>query len=321
MTISFKTVITGVAAAALVFVASAVLPAGTSAVTITPPRCIFNTIVQPHNNGGTTLSWRVTGARNVHLNGVGDVDDSAALVVFPNEITTYTITATGNGGITTCSAVAHPVSSFSGNPYTFGFGNVPINTNRVCAVQASPDFVVPGGTAVLSWTAAGAMNAFIDNGIGNVGTSGARVVPAPVVPLNYTLTAEYSDGTNRSCTTTVNPFVGGAVGAVGGGQAPGAFVLQTPGVTLQGQQPSQVGQPVQPLQLGQLGQPVAVQTASTVFPNVNVTPTPIAGPVTSVSLNQVPYTGPEDVLYVLAMLLVAVGAGLVLFRNRRIVLA
>lgn len=291
MTISIKNVAIAVSFIALLYVVAAALPADSHA--INPPKCIFNTIVQPQNNGGTTLSWRVFDATNVHLSGVGDVDDADALVVFPNTITTYTITATGRGGVTTCEAVAHPVSSYPNLVNgIFNFGNVPTNNSQFCGMNVSPDLVVPGGTAVLSWTAPGATNAWLDHGIGNVSATDSRVIPAPVTPVTYTLTAENSNGTTRTCSATVQPATG-----VAGVQTPGAFVPQAPGITLPG---------------------IPTTTAQGV-PTVTVTPTFQAAPVTSVSLSSVPYTGPEDTLYVLALTLVALGAGVTLFRNRHVV--
>lgn len=312
MTISLNSVAAFCAIVAVLFATAAFLPLDSHAV-VNPPKCVFNTIVQPQHNGGTTLSWRVYDAQTVHLSGIGDVDDADALVVFPDEVTTYTITATGRGGTTTCSAVAHPVSSYPSliNAGPFGFANVPINTNQVCAMRVSPDFVVPGGTAVLSWTAPGASSVFLNNGIGNVGRTGSRIVPASATSMTYTLTAEYPGGAVRNCSATVHP----ATGSVGA-QAPGAFVLQTPGVTL----PNQVAAPVVQVPAPTVPQATIPTTAAHAVPNVIVTPTAVPAPVTHVSLNQVPYTGPEDALYVFAMLFASISIGAFLFRSREIVL-
>jgi len=267
----------GIVAAALPFTASA----------LNAPRCVLNTIVQPFNGGGTTLSWKVYDAHSINISGVGTVSDADSIVVYPSTTTTYTLTATGNGGVDTCTATAQAASSYSfiNNTGIYGFGNV--TNNQTCSAWVNPDVVVPGGTAVLSWNAGSASHVSISNGIGNVATTGSRVVPNTGVPQTFTVNARWGNGTTRTCSATVRP--GAAIAAptfTGGVNIPGAFVLQTPGVTLPG---------------------VAA-------PQVTAQYTP---PTTAyVPLNQVPYTGTEDVAYVLTLLAVALGAFTLLYTKR-----
>lgn len=202
--------VSGIAMLALVFsVVAAVIP--TTASAINAPKCVFNTIVQPFNNGGTTLSWKVYDAHTIHISGIGIVSDADSVVVYPNVATTYTLTATGNGGVDTCSVVAQPTSS-----YSFNTNNFAGTLDQTCSMWVNPDFVVPGGTAVLSWNAGNASYVSINNGVGNVSSTGSRVVPSIGTPQTFTLTAQWANGTSRTCNATVYP-VGSSVYGTGYG--------------------------------------------------------------------------------------------------------
>ena len=221
------------------------------------PRCEFNAIVQPFNAGGTTLSWRVYDAYAVHITGIGNVSDSDSVVVYPNVATSYTLTATGNGGVDTCTLTVQPTSA-----YPVGYPTYTQETYK-CQISAAPDFVVPGGTAVLSWDT-GSANRTTITGLGVVGRTGTRAILNTGVPQTFVATAEWDNGVVRTCSTIVRP---GSAGV----SIPGAYIPSTqyPGVSL--------------------AQP-AVNVAATV------------------PINQVPYTGPNDLAYVLVLLTVAAGA-------------
>lgn len=263
---------------------AAVLP--NTADALNAPRCVLNTIVQPFNAGGTTLSWKVYDAHTVHISGIGNVSDADSIVVYPTTPTTYTLTATGNGGVDTCTAVAQPTSSYSFiNNSTFGLANRTFD--QTCEMWVNPDLVVPGGTAILSWKAGSANRVTIDRGIGNVANTGTRVIPNVGTPQTFTLTAEWSNGTTRTCSATVRPT--GAIAAptfAGGVNIPGAFVARTPGVVLP-----------------QTGVPQVTATYTQPTPQY-------------VAINQVPYTGPNDLAYVLTLLAVALGSFTLLYAQR-----
>lgn len=247
---------------------AAIVPVTASA--MNAPVCVFNTIVQPFNNGGTTLSWKVTDAHTIHISGIGIVSDADSVVVYPTNTTTYTLTATGNAGVDTCTVVAQPISSYSFNNNNHFSGQL----NQTCSMWVNPDLVVPGGTAVLSWDAGNASYVFIDNGVGNVGSNGSRVVPNSGVPQTYTLNARWTNGTTRSCNATVFP----TTGVVGG-------VTPYGGYTGYG----------------------------TAYPVTTNKPT-----ITYVPLNQVPYTGAGDVVYILTLLAVALGAFSLIYTQRTV---
>ena len=123
MTIFNKVVSVTAVSAVLLASLVALLPGDASAIhTTNQPLCVLNTIVQPFNNGGTTLSWKVTNAHTISINnGVGTVSDADSIVVFPVTTTNYTLTATGNGGTTTCTATVQPTTAHFNNG-VFGSG-------------------------------------------------------------------------------------------------------------------------------------------------------------------------------------------------------
>lgn len=173
-----------------------------SAYTYSAPTCTFNSIVQPTNNGGTTLSWKAVNAHTVSISGIGTVSDADARVVYPNAETTYTLTAVGYGGTTTCTTTAHPVSA-----YSFGTQNTwnVYNQGQTCSLWVNPDLVVAGGTGILSWDAGNAQWVSIDHGVGTVGTTGSRTVANIGLPQVFTMTAKWGNGVVKNCSATVTP--------------------------------------------------------------------------------------------------------------------
>ncbi len=229
------------------------IPAATNAASA--PTCVFNTIVQPTNNGGTTLSWKVNNAHTVNISGIGNVSKADAVVVYPSAPTTYVLKATGKYGTDTCSVVALPTAN-----YSFGNNSMFLPSGQTCSMWVNPDAVVAGGTAVLSWRAHGA-DVSIDRGIGNVSDAGNRVIPNTGVPQTFTMTAKWGNGVTKNCSATVIP-VGGII---------------------------------------------APTFSGTTLPTVTAS---------YVAINQVPYTGTSEVLYVLALLTVALGAFTLLYTRR-----
>ncbi len=223
---------------------------------INAPRCVFNTIVQPSNNGGTTLSWKAYDAHTVTITNIGSVTDADAVVVYPSVPTTYTLNAYGYGGTTTCTVTAQPVSSYSFNNTNIWNAVRPAQT---CSLWVNPDYVVPGGTGILSWNAGNAARVSIDQGIGNVGNTGSRVVPNTGFSRVFNLRAEWGNGVVKTCSATMNP----------------------------------VG--------------VVAPTYSPTVPTVTAT---------YVALNQVPYTGTNDVAYILTLLAVVLGILTLLYAKR-----
>lgn len=299
MTILKYAAATSVAIALVLGAVAAALPYSANA--LNAPHCVFNTIVQPFNNGGTTLSWKVYNAHTIQISGIGTVSDADSIVVYPSSVTEYVLTATGNGGVDTCTVTAQPTSAYPniGQRYPY------YGTDYKCEIDVSPDFVVPGGTAVLSWDAGDAWKAYIDHGIGNVGRTGSRVVPNTGTPQTFQLTAEWTNGTTRTCSATVKP--GNAIVPptfIGGTGIPSKYLPVS-----QHKFPGGIAQPI-------LG--IVPTTTPYVAPAITpqVTATYTAPKPAYVPLKQVPYTGPNDMAYVLSLLAVALGAFTLLYAQR-----
>ena len=132
----------------------------------------------------STLSWSTTDAESVSIdNGIGNVPRDGSLIVSPVETTTYTLTATGPGGIvsrTVTLAVNWPLPSV--------------------AFSAEPTDIVIGETATLSWSSTYADACEIDHGIGTVGLAGSLTV-SPDVTTTYTITAVGPGGSTSGQTT------------------------------------------------------------------------------------------------------------------------
>ena len=74
---------------------------------------------------------------------------------------------------------------------------------------ATPSDIFSGTNSTLIWSALNATTVSIDQGIGNVSSSGTQEV-GPTETTSYTLTATNSDGTvTKSCTVTVKAIISG----------------------------------------------------------------------------------------------------------------
>src|SRR5438128_3578289 len=95
-----------------------------------------------------TLSWNVTGAVTVAIDGVGTVKSVGSTQVTPATTTTYTLHAAGAGGQAQATAT---VSVGQSADFTF---------------TANPSAITPGASTTLSWVAANETSVTIDNGVG-----------------------------------------------------------------------------------------------------------------------------------------------------------
>jgi hypothetical protein len=128
-----------------------------------------------NKDGNITLTWSTDRAETVSINqGIGVVAASGSIII-PSlaEPVVYTLTAQNGSGQQQATA--------------------PKNTTG--AINVSPD-VLPaaGGTATLAWDFPCAVNCTIDNGIGEVPSSGSYVVNVSSVPIRYTITAINASG-------------------------------------------------------------------------------------------------------------------------------
>jgi uncharacterized cupredoxin-like copper-binding protein len=149
-------------------------------VTINAPTATFAAAPTTITLGNsTTLTWSTTNATSVSIdNNVGSVTASGQKVVSPTSTTTYTLSATGPGGVITRQVTVTVNTSGPGITFT-----------------ASPGSIAFGSSSTLTWSTTNATSVSIDNGIGNVSNSGTQVV-SPARTTIYRLTATGSGGTS-----------------------------------------------------------------------------------------------------------------------------
>ena len=147
----------------------------------------------------STLSWTVTGATTVSIDqGIGNVALSGSRVVNPNSTTVYTLTATNAAGSVTATAQI----IVSGTPPAPTPSPTPTGLPVINYFTASPSSISPGDSSTLSWDVDNATSVNIDNGVGLVISTGARVI-FPMMSTNYTLTATNSTGSSMKSTTVL----------------------------------------------------------------------------------------------------------------------
>lgn len=116
--------------------------------------------------------------------GIGQVEPNGSLEVTPTEPTTYTLTATGPVGSTVKTAQVPNL--------------LPL---WIRSLRANPYRLRPGESATLIWGTQCADTCTIDQGIGDVDTSGALTVTPADLPITYTLTATDQSGFITESTT------------------------------------------------------------------------------------------------------------------------
>ncbi|MHB8913811.1 MAG: hypothetical protein ACYC4I_02265 [Minisyncoccota bacterium] len=185
-----------------------------------------------------TLSWSTSNATSANIdNGIGAIalNTSGSSAISPSSGTTYTLTASGEGGTVTCSAhvtVTTPPPPPVWTEYCTGAedahpwqiwahdNSTPPNYKYIgtdpscappssppkptCTLAADPAAVTTGGHSTLSWTTTHADTASLDQGIGAVTpvASGTASVSPTSSRTTYTLTASGPGGT-VTCPATV----------------------------------------------------------------------------------------------------------------------
>jgi len=129
----------------------------------------------------TELTWTTTNADTVSIdNDIGDVQENGTIIVSPEETTTYTLTAEGQGG-TISAEVTVTV-------------NYPLPT---VSIQAEPATIQFGESVTLTWSSTNTFFAIIDNGIGDVSVNGSITV-TPAETISYTITVTGAGGTRSA---------------------------------------------------------------------------------------------------------------------------
>ncbi len=144
------------------------------------PSVIFNVDQESVSAGQTvTLSWIVTNANEVNIEGLGNVSLQGSRKVKLSETVTYTITAKGDGGTKT-ESITVSVESAPGPSIMF---------------NASPESIQKGQLVTLTWIVTEATEVSIE-GVGKVSAKGTRKVkPSEAGVTTFTLTATGAGGT------------------------------------------------------------------------------------------------------------------------------
>lgn len=143
----------------------------------------------------STLSWDVSNATSVSIDQeIGTVSNSSTQEVSPTTTTTYTLTATNDGGSVTKSC------------------EVTVDTSlpKINEFKATPSSIKSGEKSELYWHVENADKVVIDNGIGVVGENSNLIAGthkvSPTTSTTYKLTATNNAGSNtRSLVVTVLP--------------------------------------------------------------------------------------------------------------------
>src|SRR5438105_4783500 len=157
----------------------------TATVTVVPaPAVTFTAIPSSIVTGqSSTLTWTTQNATSVSIdNGFGAQPLAGSINVSPTQSTTYTLTATGQGGTTI-------------RQVTVAVGSSPTVT-----LTATPSTINLGGKAVLTWTSTNAVTASIDHGIGTVPANGSITV-SPTSTATYIITVAGTGGQGSAQTT------------------------------------------------------------------------------------------------------------------------
>ncbi len=132
-----------------------------------------------------TLTWQVLNATDVTISGVGKVNPTGSLDVYPTTTTTYTLTASNAGGQVTATATVRAL--------------LPA---KVTSFTASPATINAGEPVLLSWTTENAASTNITPTIGSVPLNGS-VEARPMVDTTYVLAVRGETGLPVHVTVTV----------------------------------------------------------------------------------------------------------------------
>jgi len=176
----------------------------------------------------STLSWTVSGATSVNIDqGIGNVALSGSRQVNPAATTVYTLTASSaSGSITATTQVV--VSGYTpppSPPPTPPSTGLPV-INYFTIYPSSVSF---GSSVTMSWSTTNATAVTIDNGIGEMPTSGSTVI-MPVADTIFTLTATNAVGiTMRTASVSV-----GSISPPSGGYPMVNYFTATPAIISSG---------------------------------------------------------------------------------------
>lgn len=157
------------------------------------PSCTLSVSQNTINEGqSVTLYWSGSNVTSMTIDqGVGQVNPtSGSQVVYPGSSRTYTATAYGPGGTVTCAA------SVSVNPYYYSNG-------PTCNMTLSQYTIREGEQVSLRWDSSNTNSVSINNGIGNVGQNGVRIVAPRAGTYTYQGVFYGTNGQSITCLATL----------------------------------------------------------------------------------------------------------------------
>ena len=153
------------------------------------------------------LTWTSQNAVSGSMNqGIGTIALNDSRDVTPDATTTYQATFENKDGKkVTCEKTIAVTPKPTPQP-----------SAPVCSMTISASSVNKGDSATLTWTSENVDTTSIDNGIGNVATSGSKAVTVNDA-TTYTGTFKGTNGTTITCTASVSIISSGGGGGGGGG--------------------------------------------------------------------------------------------------------
>ena len=148
--------------------------------------------VQTGGEESATLSWTSRGADEVRIDpDIGPVPATGSLAICPSKTVAYTITATRDG-----ISIADTATVTAIDP----------SAEPTVTLSATPESIVRGEPALLSWTSSNVDSVVLDNGIGEAPPTGSLVVH-PAETTVYTAAASNESGTATASVaiTAVDP--------------------------------------------------------------------------------------------------------------------
>lgn len=219
------------------------------------------------------LTWTSQNAVSASMNqGIGNIALNDSRDVTPTATTTYTaLFKNKDGKEVTCEKTIAVTPKPAPQP-----------SAPVCSLSISASSVNKGDSATLTWTSDNVDSASIDNGVGDVATSGSQTVTVNDA-TTYTGTFRGTNGSTITCTASVSIISSGGgseTPPTGGGSSGGGGVCRNCGSS--GGSSSHTSTPS-----SNSGSSVTKEVSPNVVLSSSVTPAPY------VYLSQVPYTGFE----------------------------
>lgn len=150
-----------------------------------------NTSVE--KGGSSRLNWDTTGCDRVRISDIGNVNEDGTKIVYPEEDTTYTLTAYSPNG----DSVKKTVRIYTD-------GNINVDNKDICRItsfRTTNSYIDQGELTKLTWKTTNCKNVSISN-IGKVPENGSEIV-YPYTTTTYIMKA-YGNKNNETDTIKIN---------------------------------------------------------------------------------------------------------------------